>query len=103
MGRVKVSLTIVAIIISTIIFLLSWGLFGSGIGAILFPDAAKSLVEPANNAIASWNSFAIENGINVVVTAPITLEDPVPISPTDDGSSLSTEDAGASGDVVTVG
>ena len=97
MSRVKVPLTLIAVVVSTIMFIVSWNVFGSGIATTLLPDTAKTFIEPANNAINDWNTFASENGIGVVVTTPIVLDETTSDIPPNEAPVANIEEEGVNG------
>lgn len=74
MGKVRISLSLIAAAFSVAMFLLSWGIYSYGLSPALLPDVARPFVTPVNGAIAAWNVFAAENGVKIVVADPIALE-----------------------------
>lgn len=73
MDRVKMPVSLIAVVISVVVFIMSWNVYGLGLSIAMFPDAAKSLVTPASELIDSWNELALENGISPTVLTPITI------------------------------
>ncbi len=73
MRKARIPVSLIAIVVSVAMFLLSWGVYNSGLSTALLPDIEKMFVDPANSAIGTWNAFADENGVKVVVTDSIVL------------------------------